>query len=181
MSIEDTLWDHLVEHHGADCVAMCSPDRPRTRRRPVVIGTAATGLAAVAAAATLIVSATASTPPAYALTPHADGSYTLTINDLATAVPRIDAEFAKLGINAKAVPVTASCTAQNTTGIPLLGPEAMSMSQSVTINNANIPAGNTELIAAEQTSSGVRLSIGNTATPLPACLNSNQAPPTIVR
>lgn len=179
-NIEDTLWDHLVEHHGVDRVAVRSPERPRTRRRPVMIGTAATGLAAVAAAATLIVSATTSTPPAYALTPHANGSYTLTINNIATAVPRVNAEFAKLGINANAVPVTASCTAQNTTGIPLAN-LGMSMSQSVTIDNANIPAGTTALVAAEQTPSGsVRLSMGTTAAPLPACLNTNQAQPRVI-
>lgn len=176
-NIEDTLWDHLVEHHGADRARVRSAATPRTRRRPLVISTAATGLAAVAAAAVLLVSATTNTPPAYALTPHADGTYTLTLNDIATAVPQVNAEFAKLGINATAIPVTSNCTAPDAAKFPLMAPTAVSTSQSVTIDNADIPAGLTGVVAAEQTSSGVRLSMGTTASPLPSCLNSNQAAP----
>lgn len=175
-NIEDTLWNHLVEHHGADCAQTRSVTTSRTRSRPVVIGTAATGVAAVAVAAVLVVSATTTTPPAYALTPHADGSYTLTIHELATAVPQVNAEFAKLGINAKAIPVKSNCT--NTAPFP--GPGPLNMSQSITIDNADIPAGTTGLVAAEQTPTGVRLAMGTTAaSPLPACFNSTLAAPVI--
>lgn len=173
-NIEDTLWDHLVEHHGADCVRVF-PMAARRRRRPVAISMAATGVAVIAAATVLVVSAATSTSRAYALTAEGNGSYTLTINDLATAVPQVNAAFAQLGINAKAIPVTSDCTARD----PFPGPRGLSMSQSITIDNADIPAGTTAVIAAEQTPSGVRLSMGTTAAPLPSCLNSNVTAPVV--
>lgn len=116
------------------------------------------------------------------LRPHApcQRDVTLTVNDIATAVPQVNAEFAKLGINATAIPVTPNCTVQDGASSALMAPdESLSMSESITIGNAYIPAGLTAVIAAEQTSSGVRLSMGTTNSPLPSCLNSNQAAPVI--
>ncbi|MGH2886433.1 MAG: hypothetical protein ACRDPA_27665 [Solirubrobacteraceae bacterium] len=175
-NIEDTLWDHLVEHHQADRARVRPATRSRPHKRPVAIGMASTGLAAAVAATVLLVSASTNTPPAYALAAQANGSYTLTINDLVAAIPQVNAEFAKRGINAKAVPVTAGCPSQD----PFPGPGPLSMSQSITIDNADIPAGTTALIAAEPTSSGVRLSMGTTAaSPLPSCFNSNAPAPAV--
>lgn len=140
------------------------------------------GSAGVAAAvAVAVVLATAGAPPAYALTANGNGSYTLTVNDLATAVPQVNAEFTKLGINAEAIPVTPNCTAAQAANWPLMAPDpSTSMSETITIDNANIPAGSTAIVAAEQTPSGVRLDMGTTAvSPLPSCLNSNQAAPVV--
>jgi len=177
---EEHLWSHLVAEHDADRVLARDLGRSQRRRRPLVLGGAAVGAVGVAAAAvTLALTATTATPKAYALTQDANGSYTLTLQNVAAALPQVNAEFAKLGIPARAIPVTADCTAQPG-GLSLLGPSGVSMSFSVTFSAKAVPAGWTDFIAVEQTPSGVRETIGSSSQPLPACLNSNQAPPTTV-
>lgn len=179
---EDHLWSHLVEEHSADRVLAEGSGPNQRRRRPLLLGSAAAGaagMAAVAVAVTLALTATTATPKAYALTQDANGSYTLTLQDVATALPQVNAEFAKLGIPAKAIPVTADCATQ-AGGLPLLGPGGVSMSFSVTFSAKAVPAGWTDFIAVEQTPSGVWESIGSSSQPLPACLNSHQAPPVTV-
>ena len=71
-SFDEALWDHLVEHHGADRAQVRATTPPRTSRRPVVVGIAATGLAAVGVATVL---ATSSGPdPTAAGGPRAGGT-----------------------------------------------------------------------------------------------------------
>lgn len=175
-NIEDTLWEHLVEHHGADRARVHSATPSRTRRRPVVIGTAATGVAAIAAAAVLVMSATTNTPPAYALTAHANGTYTLTINDIATAIPALNAKLKQLGINMTAIPVRTTCTAPSD-GVPLVGGwPASTLNETITIDQANAPANSRGVLAVYQTpSGGVDLDVGSVdgSGPLPPCLNPN--------
>jgi hypothetical protein len=56
-NIEDKVWEHLVEHHGADRAQLRTATTSRAHsRRPVVIGIAATGLAAVGVASVLAIS-----------------------------------------------------------------------------------------------------------------------------
>ena len=56
-SFDEALWDHLVEHHGADRAQVrATTTPPRTVRRPVVIGIAVTGLAAIGVATVLAIS-----------------------------------------------------------------------------------------------------------------------------
>jgi hypothetical protein len=178
---EKHLWSHLVTEHDADDVLPReSGERSHRRRRPLALGSAAgvTGITAVAL--TVALSATTAVQKAYALTENPNGTLTLTLSDAATAIPEVNAEFAKMGIAAKVIPVTATCTVTNTGGISLNPPTAgVTASSSVTFST-DIPAGWTDFIAAEQTPSGVREVYGSSSQPLPACLNSNQAPPTIV-
>lgn len=152
-----------------------------TLARAPRIAVAACGAGVAAAVAVALVVATAGAPPAYALTANSNGSYTLTINDIATAVPQVNAEFAKLGINAKAIPVTSSCTASDAAHWPLMAADpSESTSETITLDSANIPAGSIAIVAAEETPSGVRLDMGTTSeSPLPTCLNSNQPAPVI--
>lgn len=126
---EDRLWKMLVDEHGADTAApaptrsrasrsgQLEADRhrwPRARvvlRRPMVLTAGALGLAgAVAAAVVLIVSATATTTPAYALTQNPDGSVTVTINDLQNAIPQLNARFKAMGIDETVIPIQQGCT-----------------------------------------------------------------------
>ena len=138
---EDSLWMHLVDTHGADRARPAPTSSGRARRRPVLVGAAVVGLAAIAATATLVVSATSAAPPAYALTRNANGTYTLTINDALTAIPRVNARLEALGIDSRLIPVTPDCTAPNTAGLPLFDYGDADMSQTMTIDSANIPSG----------------------------------------
>jgi hypothetical protein len=173
---EDVIWQDLVANHCADQVrTQATAHMPTRGYRVPRLAVGAGGIAAAAAAAVLVFSGTSGTPPAYALTANGDGSYTLTINDLQTAIPEVNAEFAKLGVHAKAIPVTSTCTASDTAGIPLFEYGKASMSESMTVDNANIPAGWTAFLAVEQMPDGqIAMALGTTPAPLPGCLNSNQ-------
>lgn len=135
----------------------------------------ASGVAGLAAAASVAaVFATAGTPAAYALTANANGSYTITITDIATGVPALNAKLKQLGIDTTAVPVTTTCTAPSD-GVPLLGGWSSStLSQTITVDQANIPAGSHGVIAAYRSPSGqIDLTIGTTSGSIPSCLNAS--------
>jgi hypothetical protein len=128
---EDGLWTRLVEEHDADGVSLTVVPERRAPRR-LLVGGGATATAAIAAAAVVAFSATGGATPAYAMTQNADGSYTFTINDLATAAPELNAKFKQLGIDETVVTASASCPATTNIEDELqLNPEA-SMSDSWT-------------------------------------------------
>ncbi|MGH2868168.1 MAG: hypothetical protein ACRDNK_11465 [Solirubrobacteraceae bacterium] len=140
----------------------------------VAMAGASAGVAAAVAA--ILLFATAGAPPAYALTASGNGTYTLTINQAATAIPALNAKFKQLGINMTVIPVTTTCTAPNN-GVPLVGGwPASTLNQTITLDQANIPAGSHGVIAVYQTpSGGVDLDVGSVdgSGPLPPCLNPN--------
>ncbi len=169
-NIEDTLWEHLVEHHGADRTQVRSATRSRAPRRPVVIGTAVTSFAAAAGAAVLLLSATTNAPPAYALTKNADGSITVTIHDLEAAVPALNARFAAMGVSERVVPVEANCPISN----PALSDAMMAYPQATTTETVtlgtNIDPGYTGVVAAEQLPNGeVAMVVESIKPPVPSC------------
>lgn len=174
-AFEDGLWTRLVDEHDADRVTLATTPK-QTHKRPVVIGGSLTTLAAMGAAAVVAITTAASAPPAYALTPTGNGTYTLKINDIAAAIPALNAKLKQLGINMIAIPVTTTCTAPND-GVPLVGGwPASTLNQTITLDQANIPAGSQGVLAVYQSpSGGVDLDIGSVSGsgPLPPCLNPN--------
>jgi len=143
----------------------------------------------VAVVAVVAVFATTGTPPAYALTQNANGTYTVTISDIATGVPALNAKLQQLGIDATAVPVTATCSAP----IQIGGPGAMTerMEEALAPANntsgseglfnldpASIPSGSEGVIAAYQAPSGqIGLTFWTTSGSPPSCLNARTVVP----
>lgn len=126
---EDGLWERLVCDHAADAVSL-PPERHNQRR--LLVGGSAAAVATVSAAAAVAFSVTGGAAPAYAMNQNADGSYTFTINDLATAAPELNAKFKQLGIDETVVQATANCPATDDIEDELqLNPQA-SMSDSWT-------------------------------------------------
>ena len=150
----------------------------------------ASGIASLAAVTAVVaVFATTGTPPAYALNQNVNGTYTITINDITTGVPALNAKLKQLGIDTTAVPVTTTCTAPSD-GVPLIGGSSsltkriqasLSPANStngseglVTLDQANIPAGSHGVIAAYQSPSGqIDLTIATTSGSIPSCLNAS--------
>jgi hypothetical protein len=99
-NIEDKLWEHLVEHHQADRAQLRTVTTSGTqRRRPVMIGVAATGLAAVGVVSVLAISSGSGSTAAGG--PHAGGSVlsaptggAVKIEDTAYIVKRVKAKIA---------------------------------------------------------------------------------------
>ncbi len=81
-------------------------------RRAAFIGISL--LAAVAAVtAVLSLGATATTQPAYALVEHPDGSVTVTVHNLRTALAPLNARLTALGIKERMIPITDACPRSN--------------------------------------------------------------------
>jgi hypothetical protein len=169
---EDALWERLVEEHDADCVSLEAPRR-HASRRPLAIGGGVTALAGATVATVLAIGATTGAPPAYAMTQNADGTFTVTMNEIATAIPALNAKFAQLGIEETVVPVTASCTSH----MPLvLGPEKMSDTVTVAPGGKWVPPGYTGVLAAEQLANGqVAMFVGTVKPPVPSCFSATTA------
>lgn len=163
---EDAIWAHLVDQHDAGRVEFHVPPPPKRTVRPGAAMAGAVALAVAVVAMVLVLTASTSAPPAYALTPVAGGSYTVSLNDLSTGIPALNAKFAQLGIRETVVPIVAGCTASSFD--PQAG--AGSMTQTVTVSNRYIPPGYRGFIAAERLPDGrVGLAQGAIARPIPSC------------
>lgn len=112
---EQRLWEHLVDNFNAGDIDM--PTIPRaasdTRRRVTVIAGLTLAAASVAAAVVLIIGATTVTPPAYALVRNPDGSVTLTVRSLHTALRPINERLRALDIPERLIPINAACPRSN--------------------------------------------------------------------
>ena len=170
-TFEDRLWSALVSEHGHEMRLHPTEieTNKRTRRPAILTGTALAG-AGLTAAAVLAFTATTSTPPAFAVTDNADGTVTVTLNDI-SAITSLNAELARDGIDAKAVPLTADCA---TRGFPHPMPAGTNPSTyTITIVPSQIPAGSTAIVAASEDAKGqVSLVQGAWPSPGPPCINS---------
>ncbi len=176
---------YLADEHGADGVtsrrtragAGLRSRVVQARRRPVVMTTSALGVvAAGAAAVVLLVSVTASTQPAYALTQNPDGSITVTINDLQAAIPELNARFAAIGVDETVIPITQSC--QTHMAVPAYPQSAASDKLTFTPSEGHkyLAPGFDGVLAAGYTSGGQLLVfIGAMKPPLPACFPPDPA------
>lgn len=167
-TFEDRLWSELVREHGHQIQPPTVGARP-ARRRPALI--TASALATVAlATALLALTAGTSAPPAYAVTTNPDGTVTVTLNDI-SALTGLNAELARDGLRARAVPLTASCP---TRAFPNAMPAGTNPSTyTITIVPADIPTGYTAIVAVSKNASGqVTLVQGAWPNPGPSCINT---------
>lgn len=165
------LEDAIRRELGTDQRSITRPGRGQRRALARSVGIAAV-LAAIAATATLLLGAAASPPPAYALTYNRDGTVTVTVRDLATAIPQLNAKFARLGIEETVVPITALCT----THAPLLISPASSLRQSLTLiaGRKYLLPGWRGVLGAKQLPDGkVGLVFGDVQGRPPACISTN--------
>ena len=168
-TFEDRLWEDLVHEHG-DQMRAPALTRPARRRRPGLITGAALAGVGVIAAAVLIFTATTAAPPAYAVTTNPDGTVTVTLHDV-QAITALNAELARDGIRAEAIPLTADCPVH---GFPNAMPAGTDPdTYTITIVPSDIPAGDTAGVAVgENSSSQLALAQGAFPSPAPACFNS---------
>lgn len=170
-SFEETLWSHLVQEHGADLVNWPAPPPRRRRRKPMLGGLLS--VAVVAAGLVAFQSAADGPAPAYAITVHADGEYTITLDEMTRGIPALNATLRRLRVRATVVPIERTCA---TRGFDVVGEAAGSLRESVTISNRDIPAGERAFIAAKRASHGqILLAEGTTAQPLPSCFTPGAA------
>jgi DNA-directed RNA polymerase specialized sigma24 family protein len=141
-----------------------------------VISGGAAALAATIAAVVLLLGATTSAPPAYALTQNPNGTVTVTLHDIATAIPALNAKFKQMGIDETVIPITADCHAIGGPPGARADPNAISepgsMRRSFTFSEHGRPAphGFKYVLAARQLPDGkIETWIGAIKPPLPPC------------
>jgi hypothetical protein len=168
-TFEDRLWSQLVYDH-AEHMHLPATTVRANRRRPALITGTALATAGVVAAIVLAISASASAPPAYAVTTNRDGTVTVTLKDV-QAITALNAELTRDGIAARAVPLTADCPIH---GFPNPMPTGTNPSTyTITIVPAQIPAGYTAVLAVGENASGqIALAQGAFPSPVPVCFNT---------
>jgi hypothetical protein len=182
---EDRLWRDLVRRHGADLAQMTRPEAKRARRaRPRLLAGTSVALAAAVAALALVLSA-ASSPPAFAVSRNADGTYTVTLQKLA-GIHGANAKLAGLGIRARLVVVYQGCTVK---ALPPAAAHAMRLAQSMAgkaapqiavakLDPRAIPPGNWQVIPAYRVAGTVHVEKGHLIQgTAPACISTIVAPP----
>jgi hypothetical protein len=138
-------------------------------RRPVAFAGAGAAFAAAAAVAVFLLASPA-TQPAYALTQNSDGSVTVTIHDVETAVPALNARFKAMGIDETVVPVEANCRSK--AAPPLFVDPKATTDQTLTFYRGHkyLAPGDHGVLAAEQLPNGqVAYAIAALTPPIPSC------------
>jgi hypothetical protein len=185
---EDHLWREVVSRHGPDLEVARRPPAKHRRPGPRVLAGTTLGLAGAGTALALVLGATVGTT-AFAVTREPDGTVTLTIKQLA-GITGANAKLATLGVRARAVPVIAGCTASpvvsglvtppQSANPPLLRTHRPSPAfVSVRIDPSKIPAGETLVLAANQSSRPYVTMLAQEMVrgPVPSCLGNSPPPP----
>jgi len=144
-------------------------------------------VAAVAVTAILLTSAGPAAPPAYALTRHPNGSITITLREMATGIPALNAKLKALGYDTTVIPIKAGCVSPDGSGHIVMHPDRYyeyngSISMTYTPRAAErhpAPAGFHYVLAAKRLSNGKILGfIGALKAPVPTCLPYSDTPST---
>jgi hypothetical protein len=106
---DDNLWREVERKYGSELAGADGPLSSGPRRRLPVIAGASLGVAGASAAAVIVLSA-ASSPPAFAVTSHRDGTVSVVIRRI-DGIRGANRRLAQLGIRARAVQVDAQCQA----------------------------------------------------------------------
>lgn len=114
---------------------------------------------------------------AYAVTPHPDGTVTVSISDL-SGVSGANAKLQNLGDRVVLVPVRAGCPSISSLRGPAVAPgktsgtvTASKGSGTITVDAHGIPDGDLMVLAVQQTSTTIRIAGRLTAPPAPGCVS----------
>jgi hypothetical protein len=191
----DQLFDDLMREHGPAFARPAVPSAPRRRltARPVLAAAGVAGLAVAATAGALLAEGGAA--PAFAATPHADGTVTLAVYDK-SGYAGINASLRKLGDSrVVVVPVVAGCpTSLHSLPAPKV-PQKYTVvfvgtnpkTGAVTVRAGRIPVGDILVVAVQISASGgtttavsvtTAVSISRlTSPPAPSCVSPLPPPP----
>jgi len=117
--LRDALRDAAAREYSAARASrrwrarLSGADRPFTWGRPAAFAGIALLAAVAVVTAVLWLGATATTQPAYALVQHPDGSVTVTVHNLRTALTPLNARLAALGIKERMIPISDDCPRSN--------------------------------------------------------------------
>jgi hypothetical protein len=186
---EDQLFGQLMAEHGHRLRAAEWPAPARRRvRRPAWVATSAVGAAAAAVTAGVMALGSAPANAAYSVTPHANGTVTVSVSS-ASGVAGADAALHRLRARVVVVPVRPGCRAIGSLPRPQPAPHPSIMVGSratrnghravtVRIGKGGIPRGDTLILAfSGSPRSGTSLGEGGIITGrVPSCVSLPHAP-----
>ena len=165
------LWERLGAIEQGDPLPSARLARKWSRR--AVLTTAAM-VAAVFAVVTVLTLSGSSASPAFAVTSTSDGGVVVTLDDL-TGVAGANAELSQLGVRAKVVPMTASCT--NHLSVSYMGIAESPAPMIKLIPSEIAPTATIVLAATETAPNHVEMAIGKVSGPAPPCVSLNGVGP----
>ena len=133
----------------------------------------------------VVLGSTTAAPPAYAVTRHANGSITITLNELTHGIPELNARLRQLGIATTVIRITSDCHSRDGSGNLVMHPDPLveynsSISMTYTRRAARRhPAtpGFHYVLAAKRLPDGKLLGfIGALKAPIPSCLPYSSSP-----
>jgi hypothetical protein len=178
---EDNLWREVEGTYGSELSEAPGPLHPHSRLRVPVIAGTSLGVVGGSAAAVIVLTA-ASSSPAFAVTPHRDGTVSVVIRRI-EGIAGANHRLAQLGIHARAVQVADGC--QVPAARALARVTVITLARDVhknwvsappgairaRIRPAQIPSGRTLIIPAIRAGTLVRLVRGRAVRGVvPACL-----------
>src|SRR5450755_2304789 len=179
---EDNLWREVQRAYGSELSRAAGPLQRRSRSRARAIAGTGLGVAGAGAATAIVLSA-ASSSPAFAVTPHRDGSVSVVIRRI-DGIAGANQRLAQLGIHARAVAVADGCAGSAAAALPPVAvatlvrvPHANWISNATgtvraTIRPTQIPSGHTLVIPAVRMGALVRLARGRAVSgAVPTCLH----------
>lgn len=181
----DQLFDDLMEEHGHTLAGLRRPAAPKRHlaARPVLLTAGAGGIAAITAVGTLVAGGGT---PAYAVTPHDDGTVTLAVYQKDGIAPAND-KLRQIGDGRVVlVPVGAGCPSITSLKPGKPGAEIrtslrVTTGGGATVDARGVPAGETLVVALQMSTgngpgmaaSSARLTSGK----VPSCVSIPKAPP----
>jgi hypothetical protein len=174
---EDSMWNRLAAEHADELADLPPhPDDPEPRRgRPWAFAGGTVVIAGTAAATVLVISATSTTTPAYAVNRHADGSVQLTLRR-ASGVAGLNARLKALGVPAQVVAARSDCRGQISVApvAPAAARARLTAARAAvaqaTLHPRRVKPGWTQLIVASRTRHGGLVLIQSAARrAVPAC------------
>jgi hypothetical protein len=185
----DQLFDDLMREHGQTLAHTSVPTPKRfLATRPVLLTAGAGGLAVAATVGSLTIGGAA---PAYAVTPHSDGTVTLAVYQQ-SGLAGANAKLRQLGDRVIVLPVRSGCPSIDSLRAPkvpavrISGQGSASSDGSVTVKAQGVPAEDMLVVGFETTTSGPGHPKGNghgqetrstfgasklTSGPLPSCVS----------
>ena len=173
---EDVLWDEIVESHCDELADLRLPP-PAPARRPKALVGATVLTAAGAGVAVIVISASSTTVPAYAVTRNPNGSVSVTLRRL-SAIADVNARLKALDVRAVVTRTGSECSSVPTEIVrvstvsvsPSTAPGDLSPTQ-VTVPGAHArPDALHVLIALRSAGGRVALVEGQSNAPVPSCV-----------
>jgi hypothetical protein len=178
----DQLFTDLMREHSVALQATRLPAAARSHTAVKRGAWIAGGAGTLAVGITAALAATGGGAPAYAVTPHADGTLTVAISK-PSGIAGANVSLTTLGDRVVVVPVKAGCESIDSLPTPVakggdirVSGSLKQATGSITVDAHGIPQGDVLVLAVDDTGHGIAIDARLTASPAPSCVSEPSFP-----